>query len=80
MYPLGKREKRLVSNIQELLVVFDHILADTHSNDPSPDEANTTEDIVCDIFQGFFECRTCVAVDSDSAEWVRTENGINTRA
>ena len=35
------------------MVVFDHILADTHGNDPSPDEANTTEDIVCDIFQGF---------------------------
>ena len=62
----------LVSNIQELLVVFDHILAeeesDTHGNDLSPDEANITQ-ITCDfcgadIFQGFFECRTCVEVDS----------------
>ena len=67
--PVGKREEHLVSNIQELLVVFDHVLADTHSNDPSPDEANITGDIVCDIcgadiFQGFLECRICVEVDS----------------
>ena len=69
----GKREEHLVSNIQELLVVFDHILAeeesDTHSNFPSLDEANITESVVCDfcgadIFQGFFECRICVEVDS----------------
>lgn len=70
---LTHKNDELVSNIQELLVVFDHILAeeesDTHSNDPSLDEANITENIVCDIcgadiFQGFFECRTCVEVDS----------------
>lgn len=70
---LAQKNGELVSNIQELLVVFDHILAeeesDTHSNDPSLDEANITENIVCDIcgadiFQGFFECRTCVEVNS----------------
>jgi hypothetical protein len=56
----------LVSNIQELLVVFDHILAEEESdNDPFSEEANITENVLCDIcgadiFQGFFECRTCV--------------------
>ena len=69
----GEREEHLFSNIQELLVVFDHILdeeeSDTHSNDPSSDEANITEDNFCDvcgadIFQECFECRTCVDVDS----------------
>ena len=66
-------QEYLVSNIQELLGVFDRILAeeesDTHSNDPSLDEVKITEHITCDIcgadiFQGFFECRTCVEVDS----------------
>jgi hypothetical protein len=59
----------LVSNIQELLVVFDRILAEEESDIPSLDEANITENVICDIcgadiFQGFFECRTCVEVDS----------------
>ena len=75
----GNREEHLVSNIQELLVVFDHILAeeefDTHSNVPSPDEANVIESIACDIcgadiFQGFFECRTCVEVDSAEGGYI----------
>lgn len=69
----GQGEERLVSNIQELLVVFDHILAeeefDTNNKVSSLDEANLTEIIDCDIcgadvFQGFFECRRCVDVDS----------------
>ena len=72
-------QEYLVSNIRELLVVFDRILADeesdTHSNDSSPDEANSTENIVCDIcgsdvFQGFFECRTCIEVDSAEGGYV----------
>jgi hypothetical protein len=67
---LAHKNGELVSNIQELLVVFDHILAeeesDTHCNNPFLD---ITENVVCDIcgadvFQGFFECRTCVEVDS----------------
>ena len=70
---LAHKNGELVSNIRELLVVFDHILAeeefDIHCNEAFPDEENITENIVCDIcgadvFQGFFECRTCVEVDS----------------
>ena len=69
----------LVSDIRELLVVFDRILAeeesDIHSNNSFPDEASITENIVCDvcgadIFQGFFECRTCVEVDSAEEGYV----------
>lgn len=69
----GKGEEHLISNINELLVVFDHILAEeefnTHSNVPSLDKGNLTEIIDCDfcgadVFQGFFECRTCVEIDS----------------
>jgi hypothetical protein len=75
----GETEELLVSNIKELLVVFDHILAeeesDSHSNDPSPVEENVTENIYCDIcgadiFQGFFECRTCVEVDSAEGGYI----------
>ena len=74
-----EREKHLVSNIKELLDVFDHILAeeesDTHSNDTLPAEENVTENISCDIcgadiFQGFFECRTCVEVDSAEGGYI----------
>ena len=69
----GKIEERLVSNIQELLVVFDHILAEEESNicsnDPSPDEA-TCDICGADIFQGFFECRTCVEVDSAEGGYI----------
>ena len=65
----------MVSNIKELLVVYDHILAeeesDTHSNDPTPDELNISCDICgADIFQGFFECRTCVEVDSSEGGYI----------
>ena len=69
----GKIEERLVSNIQELLVVFDHILAEEESNicsnDSSPDEA-TCDICGADIFQGFFECRTCVEVDSAEGGYI----------
>lgn len=75
----GSREEHLVSNIQKLLAVFDHILAeeesDTHSSVASLGEANVTENISCDfcgadIFQGFFECRTCVEVDSAEGGYI----------
>ena len=74
-----KSGEDLVSSIQELLVVFERILAEeesnNHSNDASPDEANITENITCDIcgadiFQGFFECRTCVEVDSTEEGYI----------
>ena len=61
-------QENLASNIRELLVVFDRILAEEESD--TPDEANSiAENVVCDccgadIFQGFFECRTCVEADS----------------
>ena len=77
------REKQLeflVSNIWELRVVFDRILAEEESNastdETSPNEANSTaEEIVCDccgadIFQSFFECSTCVEADSAEGGYV----------
>ena len=73
-------QEDLVSNIRELLVVFDRTLAeeesDTHRDDLSPGEANSVaENIVCDvcgadIFQGFFECRICVEADSAEGGYV----------
>ena len=62
--------ENLVSNIRELLVIFDRILAEEESDThPFLDQANITDHIICDIcgadiFQGFFECRRCVEVDS----------------
>ncbi|KAF8798182.1 hypothetical protein BYT27DRAFT_6922620 [Phlegmacium glaucopus] len=80
----GKQQESLPSNIiQKLLVLYDHILAEefeTHREEmprSSVNEGNSIEDehILCDfcggdIFQSFFECRTCVEADSAEGGYV----------
>lgn len=71
--------KTLVSNIRVLFALYEYILAeeyDTPKNESAPNEANSVdENITCDIcgadiFQNFFECRTCVEAGSTEGGYV----------
>jgi len=80
----GKQQESLASNIKKLLVVYDLILAEefeTHRDEmtrsSAANEANSIDDehilcdfCGCDIFQSFFECRTCAEVDSAEGGYV----------